>query len=138
MAKTRHGVHSPFVYGFIEQVLLSTSVAVPQSPIIEGDTMSIPTRYQCLLGRINEYCKPRAIQIIPIDRIDSFIAEKLPLIGSDEVILAPSIHSTVEGSAAWARLINDPRVRLSIDLYGIGLLFFNKEFKEQQHFILKY
>jgi hypothetical protein len=131
-------VHSPFAYGFIEQVLLSTSIVVLKTSSIEGEIMSIPAHYQNLLGRINEYCKPAVIQIIPVGRVDSFIAENLPLIGADEVILVPSIHSSATGSAAWTQLIGNTHVKLSIDLYGIGLLFFNKEFKEQQHFILKY
>jgi hypothetical protein len=39
---------------------------------------------------------------------------------------------------AWEKICKDDRVTLSIDLFFIGLVFFRKEFREKQHFVIRY
>ncbi len=53
-------------------------------------------------------------------------------------MMVAGIHKTKRHSAKWLRLRKHPKVMMSIDLYGVRLLFFRKEFKEKQHFVLKY
>ena len=138
-AKTRHGVHSPFVYGFIEKVLLDKANSTVAHPIdIHGHTTLLPPRYSILLGRINNYCKPPDIWVVPINEASKFVAEKLPALYFEDVVILVGIHTTPANTLIWAAILSDDYIKLSIDLYGIGLLFFRKEFKERQHFVLKY
>lgn len=58
-------------------------------------------------------------------------------VGPGSLVLISSIHSSRAHTAAWNMIRADEAVRLSIDLYRVGLLFFREEFKEKQHFVLK-
>ena len=48
------------------------------------------------------------------------------------------IHTSSEMEAAWETFKKHPQIRLTIDLFNIGLLFCRKEQKEQEHFIIRY
>lgn len=55
---------------------------------------------------------------------------------SDSVFVFDDIHWTEEMESAWETVKNHPRVTLSIDLFFFGIVFFKKEFKVKQHFVL--
>lgn len=48
------------------------------------------------------------------------------------------IHWTSGMEEAWHTIQEHPAVTLTIDLFFIGLVFFRKDFKVKQHFVLKY
>lgn len=52
------------------------------------------------------------------------------------LIIAP--HHSKEHTNAWQTICGNAAVKLSIDLFKLGLLFFREEFKEKQHFVLKH
>ncbi len=52
------------------------------------------------------------------------------------IIVFDDIYWSDEMTKAWTELKNDPRVTQSIDLYQFGYVFFNKDFKEKQHWKL--
>jgi len=55
----------------------------------------------------------------------------------DDIVLITSIHHSAAHTAAWEQVHTDDRIKLSVDLFKLGLLFFKEEFKEKQHFVLK-
>ena len=59
-------------------------------------------------------------------------------IKEDTILIFDDIHWSQGMHKAWETIRTDKRVRLSIDLFFFGVVFFRKEFKEKQHFILKY
>ena len=61
-----------------------------------------------------------------------------PYWSSKDIIAITGIHESPAHLAAWKELCGHPEPRLSIDLFRIGLLFFSPDFKEPQHFVLKY
>lgn len=65
-----------------------------------------------------------------------YIEACLPYAHKDSLFVIADIHWSNEMEAAWAELRQRPEVRLSIDLFHFGLLFFREEFKEKQHFAL--
>jgi hypothetical protein len=39
---------------------------------------------------------------------------------------------------AWKQIQIHPAVTMTIDLFFIGLVFFNKDFKAKQHFVIRF
>ena len=119
-ALTRHGVHSPFVFDFMGKVLRSRHATFQQ-------------RLADYLGEDNlvwaANTDPRAWQ--------HFCNSHVPAAADDQVLVFAGIHRTPQHSRIWQELSARPEVRLSIDLYRYGLLFFKKEFREKQHFVLR-
>jgi len=61
-----------------------------------------------------------------------------PYWGPRDVVAIDGIHQSAAHVAAWKALCERAGARLSIDLFRVGLLFFSDDFKERQHFVLKY
>ncbi len=53
-------------------------------------------------------------------------------------IIFDDIHWSAEMEEAWDIIRKDARVTLSIDLFFIGIVFFRKEFREKQHFSIRF
>ena len=155
-AKGRHGVHSPFVYDLIDHVLLDHG-PISREYIVEYP--SLPLHYENMISRLAAYynyqhifCLPQPkenvsivsgadlllfSETVPLQWISMF-DQYFSLLKPQGIVIVSGIHKTAEHSKEWHKLHNDERVKMSIDLYETGLLFFKPEFKEQQHFILKY
>ncbi|MEX0636591.1 MAG: class I SAM-dependent methyltransferase, partial [Ferruginibacter sp.] len=56
----------------------------------------------------------------------------------NSIIIFDDIHWSAEMEAAWETIKAHNSVTLSIDLFFIGIIFFKKEFKVKQHFILRF
>ena len=54
------------------------------------------------------------------------------------VFIFDDINWTMGMQKAWEEIKNHPDVTLSLDLFYVGIVFFRKEQKEKEHFILKY
>lgn len=59
-------------------------------------------------------------------------------IHSNSLIVFDDIHWSAEMSEAWNEIKKDPQVKVSLDLFQFGLVFFMKEVKEKQEFTLRY
>ncbi len=68
----------------------------------------------------------------------NYFNQIMSCINDDTILIFDDIHWSQGMHTAWETIRADDRVRLSIDLFFFGLVFFRKEFKEKQHFILKY
>jgi len=53
------------------------------------------------------------------------------------ILIFDDIHWSGEMEAAWARIQDDPRVYMTIDLFFIGLVVLRDEFKVKQHFVIR-
>lgn len=153
-AKKLHGVHSPFVYAFSEQVLYAVNAPAADIKIQPG---LFHKRYSRLPGIIKQHFNYNKLLLlsaatdIHVGKHDMVIVtEENPgnwvqvfnkyyhCLDSDTVMIVPKIHATKRHSVKWRRLHTHPKILLSIDVYGMGIIFFRKEFKEKQHFVLKY
>ena len=56
----------------------------------------------------------------------------------NSLIIFDDIHWSKEMSEAWAEIKEDTSVKITIDLFQFGLVFFMKGVKEKQHFTLRY
>ena len=102
------------VEGNFDKTLLSVLETMPQVDLafIDGNHRQEPTlRYfQLLLFKTHE----------------------------DSVLVFDDIHWSSEMERAWSYIKDHPRVTCTVDLFFVGLVFFRKEFKEKQHFTIRY
>jgi len=117
-AKGRHGIHSPFVYNLVDIGLKGT-----------GSTEQ----------KIKKYLKDYQIQLIDSSpgNWSAQFESSLPQATGNVMIWIQNIHQTKQHTQAWTEIYMSGPVSLSLDLYDFGLLFFNKDIKEKQHFVLK-
>ncbi len=54
------------------------------------------------------------------------------------ILIFDDIHWSEEMEAAWNHIQQHPSVTLTIDLFFIGLVFINPQFKEKQHFSIRF
>lgn len=53
------------------------------------------------------------------------------LISNDSVVIIPHIHASKNAITQWKSLIEEKTIRVSLDLFFIGILFFRKESTKQ-------
>ena len=61
-----------------------------------------------------------------------------PALSENGFMVFDDIYWSAEMEEAWDAIKNKPEVTLTIDLFFIGLVFFDPKFKEKQHFRLRY
>lgn len=54
------------------------------------------------------------------------------------VFVFDDINWNAEMKKAWKEIKDHPEVTLSLDLFSVGIIFFRKEQKQKEHFVLKY
>jgi predicted O-methyltransferase YrrM len=54
------------------------------------------------------------------------------------IFIFDDIHWSLEMEEAWEQIQQHPSVTLTIDLFFIGLVFFNPDFKVKQHFTIRF
>jgi len=60
-----------------------------------------------------------------------FFDKILPRLSNDTIVIIPHIHASKNAIAQWESLLEEKYVRVSMDLFFIGLLFFRKESTKQ-------
>lgn len=69
---------------------------------------------------------------------ERYFKELLAKTNNDSILVFDDIHWSSEMEAAWETIRNNAAVTCSIDLFFIGIVFFRKEFKEKQHFEIRF
>ena len=62
----------------------------------------------------------------------------LPKSNTNSIFVFDDIHWSKEMEQAWHNISNHFTVRCSIDLFFMGIVFFRQEFKEKQHFVIRF
>ena len=62
----------------------------------------------------------------------------LPFTHKDSVLIFDDIHWSEEMENAWEKIKRNKKVRLTIDLFYFGIVFFREEQLEKEHFVLRY
>lgn len=69
---------------------------------------------------------------------ERYFQQLLAKTNNDSIFVFDDIHWSSEMEAAWEAIKNNAAVTCSIDLFFIGIVFFRKEFKEKQHFVVRF
>ncbi len=62
----------------------------------------------------------------------------LPAIQNDSVVILDDIHWSSGMEKAWEEIGKHKQVKCTIDLFFFGLVFFREEFREKQHFRIRF
>ena len=69
---------------------------------------------------------------------ERYFKELLVKTNNDSILVFDDIHWSSEMKAAWETIKTNAAVTCSMDLFFIGIVFFRKEFKEKQHFVIRF
>ena len=69
---------------------------------------------------------------------ERYFKELLAKTNYDSILVFDDIHWSRDMESTWETIKNDVAVKCSIDLFFIGIVFFRKEFKEKQHFTIRF
>ena len=180
-----HGIHSPFVFKFIQEILNGKSPltaienntpAVKQilDQIEAAVSAPLTPKNKIVIARLLQWLNPITTLVTgdkkpfdadsaintnakigstqSVESIDfAFIgkgqnketmlqsASRLfDKMHSNSWVILHGIHADSNMETVWNTLKEHSNIRLSIDLFTIGILFCRKEQKEQEHFIIRY
>ena len=68
----------------------------------------------------------------------NYFNQLLQKAGEHSVLVFDDIHWSADMDEAWEVIKQHPSVTLTIDLFFIGLVFFRKEQKAKQHFVIRF
>ena len=123
-ARNAHGLHSPFVYELYTQVINPCLHQIEELSALLKNELS---NYQV---KSLENVKFN-VQIIDISQFDTANLN----MNFEDVLLIKDIRKPIH-LARWRQLIENEKIVFSIELYEIGLLFFNP-IAPKQHFVFK-
>jgi len=69
---------------------------------------------------------------------ERYFKELLAKTNNDSILVFDDIHWSSEMETAWETIKKNAAVTCSIDLFFIGIVFFRNEFKEKQHFTIRF
>jgi predicted O-methyltransferase YrrM len=69
---------------------------------------------------------------------ERYFKQLLPVVHNDSILIFDDIHWSREMEQAWETIVENSAVRCSIDLFFAGILFFRQEFREKQHFKIRF
>lgn len=67
-----------------------------------------------------------------------YFLQLLPYLDSSAMLIVDDIHWSLEMETAWAFIQSHEKVRLTIDFFEFGVVFFDSSFLEKSHFKIRY
>ena len=69
---------------------------------------------------------------------EKYFKELVAKTNNNSILVFDDIHWSREMEVAWETIKNNDAVTCSIDLFFIGIVFFRREFKAKQHFVIRF
>lgn len=134
-SNSRHGVHSPFVYRLVDEVIYNFRAQTGKSVRYVRSEKS-----NRLIVRLIDFFKPASIKycndfeedtdaadfvIIPLGAYTPAIFNRLlKQVHPGTILILEGIYLNREMKRDWKEIKSHPQVSVSIDLFDIGLVFF--------------
>ncbi len=70
-----------------------------------------------------------------------YFGKILPYLNENAIVIFDDINYSLEMNNAWRKILKYKQVSASVDLYGFGIVFINKNFNDSKHYsigVLKY
>jgi predicted O-methyltransferase YrrM len=148
---TSLGITSSYLASSLEDARLDTMEGAPAiAAIAKKNFESLGLKNTNLhVGNFDETLPPLLNELKQIDLafIDGnhrreptvrYFRQLLPVCHNDTILIFDDIHWSEEMEQAWEEIKKDGSVKLTIDLFFIGLVFFKKEFKVKQDFAIRF
>jgi predicted O-methyltransferase YrrM len=68
----------------------------------------------------------------------NYFRQLLSVADADSIFVFDDIHWSKEMERAWEEIRQHPSVQYTIDIFFLGFVFFKKEFKVKQHFLIRF
>jgi Methyltransferase domain len=69
---------------------------------------------------------------------ERYFSQLLSKTNNESILVFDDIHWSKEMEEAWGTIKAHPSVRCTIDLFFIGIILFRQEFREKQHFCIRF
>ena len=151
-----HGVHSPFVFNFISSILNNKELK---------QEANYSNKYRALLIRMVAYYMPEVVmefEATPSNKADvleeienadtigllhvkqnknaedviSYFSAAIKKVNTESILIFDGIHDSKEMENSWEAIKMHKEVKLTIDLYKLGIVFFRQEQLEKENFII--
>ena len=153
-----HGVHSPFVFNFISSILNNKELK---------QEANYSNKYRALLIRMVAYYMPEVVmefEATPSNKADvleeienadtigllhvkqnknaedviSYFSAAIKKVNTESILIFDGIHDSKEMENSWEAIKMHKEVKLTIDLYKLGIVFFRLEQLEKENFIIRF
>jgi hypothetical protein len=153
-----HGVHSPFVFSFIGSVLNNKELQ---------QEANFSNKYLALVTRMVAYYMPASVmkldakskdkaniieeiantdsigllylkQINNAEDVTNYFNAALKKINTQSILIFDNIHDSKEMESSWEKIKMHSEVKLTIDLYKLGIAFFRQEQLEKENFAIRF
>jgi len=150
-ATNQHGVHSPFVYNFLTKGLYrkgnktfspTENVLVKSISYFSYQNIGMITNSNELKTRLNFFFENLEFTTLPFDLI-YVNAQSKPFknigkeyIHNETMLIVDGIYQSRERTRMWNELKKQDYIRVTIDTYHCGIIFFRKE-QVKEHFKIR-
>lgn len=147
----QHGVHSPFVYGYITKCLYkkkqlklpkTLKVLIKSIAYFKYDSIYLIEDYKTSEEILKQYFTTISItennSEVIVCNISDLSDTNLDInnLSNDCMLLLDNIHTNSKNFKTWTQLTELKHVRVSIDMFYCGALFFRKE-QVKEHFKIR-
>ena len=153
-----HGVHSPFVFNFISSILNNKELK---------QEANYSNKYRALLIRMVAYYMPEVVmefEATPSNKADVleeienadtigllhvkqnknaaqlmiYFNAAIKKVNTESILIFDNIHDSKEMENSWEAIKMHKEVKLTIDLYKLGIVFFRQEQLEKESFTIRF
>ena len=149
-ATNQHGVHSPFVYAYVTKCLYKRrQIKLPITLKILVKSLDYFKYHSlCILGNdekieetIKQYCPNISFTKNDTDVLFGSISDlniglEVNNLPNDSMLVLDGIHKNPNNLESWEKLKALEHVRVTVDLFYCGVIFFRKE-QAKEHFKIR-